>query len=134
VQVESAIGRSNQLPFQITGNDPPVLEVPSILVRNFAMLLRIHSDNLRTNILLVAFDNQPSTIPGVISLGLGSQFTTLGQFATGIGGPTGVQVVSITVPTSVPTNTNVWFQSIVFDPVNLTVPITTSALAQTRTF
>jgi hypothetical protein len=134
VQVESAIGRSNSLPFQVTGNDPPVLEVPSILVRNFATLFRVHSDNVRTNILLVAFDNQPSTIPGVISLGLGSQFTTLGQLATGIGGPTGVLVVSVTVPTSVPTSTNLWFQSIVFDPSNLTVPITTSQLAQVRTF
>jgi hypothetical protein len=134
VQVESAAGRSNQLPFQITGNDPPVLEVPSIIVRNFTTMLRVHSDNVRTNILLVAFDNQPSTIPGVISLGLGSQFTTLGQLAAGVSGPTGVLVVPVTVPTSVPTNTNFWVQSIVFDPNNLTVPITTSALAQVRTF
>jgi hypothetical protein len=134
VQVESPIGRSAPFLLPVAGNDPPVLEVPAAAVRNLSALYRVHSDNQRTNILLGAFDNLPSTIPGVISLGLGNQFTSAITIITGIGGINGMLVINLTVPLAVPAGTRMWLQSIVFDPANLTLPIRNSTVAEVRIF
>jgi Astacin (Peptidase family M12A)/IPT/TIG domain len=134
IQVDSAIGRSTAIPFQVVGNDPPVLEVPAAAVRNLSALYKIHTDNRRANILLAAFDNLPSAVPGVISLGLGNQFSSCVSILSGVGGANGIVLTSLTPPLSIPSGSRMWFQSIVYDPNNLVLPVTTSAVAEVRIF
>jgi Astacin (Peptidase family M12A)/IPT/TIG domain len=134
ITVESHTGVSAPVNLQITGNDPPVLFVPNILVRGLSMPVIVHSDNIRRNLLLASFDNRPSVVPGVINLGIGNQFTALADLGTQVGGANGISTFMVNVPTLVPANTPVWFQSILFDPANLQPPLTTSAVGQTHTF
>jgi hypothetical protein len=136
VTVESQAGASNAMSLAVTGNDPPVLVGGSALVRNgFNNLFTARTDNVRANYLLVGLDAQPSVIPGVISLGLGSQFQTLAILrGPVVGDPQGWARFFFPVPNSVPVNTNLWFQSIVLDPNALTVPISASNVLTARVF
>lgn len=136
VTVESQAGASNAVQLAVTGNDPPALIGGSALVRNgFNNLMTARTDNVRANYLLVGLDAQPSVIPGVVSLGLGSQFQTLAVLrGPVVGDAQGWARFFFTVPNTVPANTNLWFQSIVLDPAALTVPVSASNVLTARVF
>lgn len=135
VQVESRTGLSNAVPLQVTGNDPPVVQGPTVAVRGtFLNTFRVHADDVRTNLLLVSFAQQPSTVPGVVQLGIGAQFSNLAV----LGGPmvgdaTGVATFTFRVPTTVPTNNYFYLQSLLFDPVGPTLPLSSSNVLPVRT-
>jgi hypothetical protein len=135
ITVESSTGPSQPMVLQITGSDPPVVEGASILVRGtFNNTLRVHTDNVRLNVLLLSLDPLPSSIPGVVQLGLGNQFQTLFTLAGPVtANASGLLTSTLVVPTAAGPNLFVYLQSIVYDPANLALPITTSNLFTTHT-
>lgn len=136
VQVESPTGRSNPLPLQLTGLSPPELQVGPLLLRGtFQNSVAITSEAGLQHLVLAAFDNQPSVLPGVIALGLGSQFTTM-QPVVGpqLSDPRGLLNSTLVVPLTVPTGARIWLQCIAYDLGNLTLPVPVSNLVQGTTF
>jgi hypothetical protein len=65
----------------------------------------------------------PSIAPGIVSLGLGNQFTTLAEVARGVAGQNGLWTVSLLAPAGLPVGTPLWLQCIAFDPINATLPL-----------
>lgn len=136
IAVESMTGRSSAVPLQITGNDPPVLEGPSVVVRGtFVNTFRAHGDDVRASLLLVSLLQQPSAVPGIVQLGIGGQFSNL--FALGgplVGDARGVATFRFPVPLALPANTTLYLQSLLFDPVHALPPLPASNVLTVRAF
>lgn len=126
VTLESGAGPSAAVPLVVTGNDPPVLFGPSAVSRNIALPFRIYTDATRLNVLLAAPDNVPSSLPGVIALGIGSQFTTILDVLSGTGPANGDFGFTLRAPATLQPGLRFWLQSVAFDPANPVLPVSVS--------
>ena len=63
MQIESGAGQSQSFTIQVTGLNPPRIEGPPVLNTQLAFPFRVYSDAGRYNLLLAAFNNQPSVAP-----------------------------------------------------------------------
>jgi hypothetical protein len=132
--VESGAGPSAPAALQVTGNHPPVLVTPPVLGRTIPLPVRTYSDVGWANIMVASFDNVPSILPGVVSLGLGNNFTTVAEVTRGIGGPDGLWTVSLLAPAGLPVGTAIWLQCIALDPLNPTLPLEVTAAPRMTVF
>jgi len=132
--VESGAGSSAALPIAVTANDPPVLFGPGAVSRNIAVPFRVYSDATRTNVLLAAPDNLPSVSPGILSLGIGNNFTTVFEVTRGIGIANGEWTVNLRAPSTMPAGLHFWLQSVVYDPANIQLPLSSSNVLAVTVF
>ncbi len=126
ITLESGAGASAPYPFTTQGNDPPILFGPSGVSRTLALPFRVFTDATRLNVLLFATDNLPSVAPGIVALGIGSQFATIGEVARGVGPANGDLTFSLRAPASFPAGLRLWMQSVVYDPNNVQLPLSVS--------
>jgi hypothetical protein len=131
--IESGAGPSAPATLTITGNHPPQLVSPPVVGRTVPLPFRTYSDVGWANIMVASFDNVPSVLPGIVSLGIGSQFTTVAEVSRGTGGSNGLWTVSLLAP-GIPVGAQVWLQCIAFDPVNPTLPLAVTNVSQVTVF
>lgn len=134
IQVESLSGRSNAMPLTVTATDPPVLVLPGLFGRTFTVPVSMYGDATSTDLIVVSFDNTPSILPGIVSLGIGNQFQALAPFATGVGAPSGQFTFGVRMPPTVPSGAIVWMQGISYDLQNLTPPLKVTNFGSVRVF
>ncbi len=134
VTVESGAGASQPFVVQVVGFDPPRFEGPPVLNTQLAFPFRVYSDAGRYNLLLAAFDNQPSVAPGIVSLGIGNNFTSYGEVAIGTSDASGLWTVNLQGPAGVGSGRQIWLQTVVFDPANFTLPLSASNVLAVRVF
>ena len=119
---------------QVTGFNPPRFEGPPVLNTQLAFPFRVYSDAGRYNLLLAAFDNLPSVAPGIVSLGIGNNFTSYGEVAMGLSDASGLWTVNLQGPSGVGSGRQIWLQTVVFDPANFTLPLSASNVLAVRVF
>ena len=134
IVVESGAGPSQPFVVQVNGIDPPRFEGPPVLNTQVPFPFRVYSDAGRYNLLVAAFDNIPSVAPGIVSLGLGNNFTSYGEVAIGISDASGLWTVNLQGPAGVGSGRQIWLQTVVFDPANFTLPLSSSNVLAVRVF
>lgn len=134
ITVESGAGPGQPIAVQVFGLDPPRLDGPPVLNTQLAFPFRVYSDAGRRVLLLAAFDNLPSVAPGIVTLGIGNQFTTYGQVAIVAADASGVANFSLQGPPGLPAGTSVWLQAVAYDLANFTLPLSSSNVLPVRVF
>ncbi len=128
-------GAGNALQFSITGNNPPILTGPPIFLRNVPLDLVVHSDTGWPALVLLSTELQPSSIPGIVSLGIGNQFAVLFSVGISTGDATGTSRISVTLPVGAPSGLNIFFQALSAAPgPNPMVPVPASNVHTSRIF
>ena len=110
----------------ITGNHPPVLALGPFWFRGIPATVGVYADRNWLSALFFSTSNVPSSLPGIIDLGIGNGFGELvfaGNVAAGANG-SGLKVVY--VPLAIPSGTTLYWQAGSIDPGNPTLPIETS--------
>jgi matrixin len=124
-------GTSNSINLTIDPASPPVLF--GILGFTFAgQTITADTYTAPGNfvILIMSASNLPSSIPGLVDLGLGAGFTQIFMFPTTVAGAAqGKTTTSFVVPTGGPPNTIFYFQSVSIPPTVIS-PFPSSNLAQ----
>jgi hypothetical protein len=134
ISVESGAGLSQPVVVQVTGLDPPQLEGPPVLNSQFSIPFRVYSSNGRQILLLAAFNNSPSIASGIVSLGIGNNFSAYGEVATGIADASGQWLTNLTGPSGLPSGTSIWLQAVSFDLANFTLPLAVTNVLPVRAF
>lgn len=134
VTVESGAGAAQPFSVLVRGLDPPRLEGPPVLNTQLAFPFRVYSDLGRRVLLLAAFDNQPSVAPGIVSLGIGTNFTTYGEVGLLPADASGLATFSLQGPTGLPSGTSIWLQAVAYDLANFTLPLSSSNVLPVRVF
>lgn len=134
ITVESGSGPGQPFAVQVLGLDPPRLDGPPVLNTQLAFPFRVFSDAGRRVLLLAAFDNVPSVAPGIVTLGIGNNFTTYGQVAIVAADASGVASFSLQGPPGLPAGTSVWLQAVAYDLANFTLPLSSSNVLPVRVF
>jgi hypothetical protein len=126
VVATNGAGSSPPVNIQVTGLHPSRLEVPAFAVRNFAFDYKVHSDKAWTAALLVSTSNQGSSIPGLVTLGIGNGFTDLLQIASLVANSHGEAAISLTAPGTLPPGLKLYWQAVTYDPANIVLPLEVS--------
>jgi len=132
VVASNTTGSSAPVNLTVTGNDPPVVELSTFLLRNFPMPLVLHSNPGWVGLPLLSFSNTPSFASGLVSLGIGSNFTDLLQLGFLVAGGNGSAVASLSLPPDTPPALVLFTQLIAFDPTNLTLPLAVSNVVRSE--
>jgi hypothetical protein len=137
VKVLTPCGASNGIGITVVGTHPAVLEGRAIVVRSNTTTydFKVHGDRNWTSLMLVSLSNKPSTIPGIVNLGIGDNFTLI-YWDIGTRGhdQNGVATFPLLFPTILSSPMTLWFQAIHYDPTNLTLPLETTGVFQTSVF
>lgn len=134
VTVSNARGTSNPLNLTIDGNHPSVFVAPVFALRGFPMDYKVHSDRSWRALLLLSDSNQPSVLPGIVTLGLGNAFSSLYVVGDLPAANDGLVLTQLIVPTIVPSQIVFYWQAVTYDPNNLVAPLETSNVAMSTTF
>ncbi|MEQ1634736.1 MAG: M12 family metallopeptidase, partial [Planctomycetota bacterium] len=126
ITVESGAGASQPFVVQVTGIDPPRLEGPPVLNVSVAFPFRVYSNAGRQNLMLAAFNNTPSIAPGIVSLGIGNNFSSYGEVSIGLADASGLWTTSLQGPPGLQSGTSIWLQVVTFDLANFTLPLSTT--------
>ena len=94
-------------------------------VRGVPVTIDMATDRQWNVLLLLSTSNQPSVLPGIVSLGIANNFTALFDLGYTQANTAGQGQASVTFPTSIATG-QYYFQAIAFDANQLTVPLETS--------
>lgn len=113
VEVANALGKTAvQVPVVVC--DPPVLDLsnsdPATLLNQDGLELTIGSEPLDKVFLLISTDATPSSLPGIVSLGIGAGFTTLAQVAV-VGIDADGWTKFVTIPLSLPPGFKLYVQA-----------------------
>ncbi len=119
-------GSSPPVNMTVNGNHPSEIEVPIFAVRNFPTDYEVHSDKAWLAALFISTSNAPSTIPGVVSLGIGNNFNELLQIAALPCDARGYAKLTLTPPAHLPVGFKVYWQAVTYDPNNLQLPLEVS--------
>lgn len=126
VVATNAVGSSSPVNLTITGNHPAVLVLGPVWFRGINAVIAVNSDRNWLSALFFSTSNTPSSLPGIISLGIGNNFSDLvfvGNVPSGTNG-NGLKVVF--VPLSIPAGTTLYWQAGSIDPGNPMLPIEVS--------
>jgi hypothetical protein len=132
VIASNSAGASPPVNLTITGNHPSVLVMNAFIARGIPSPVSIHSDANWLGVLLFSTSNVPSSVPGLISLGIGNAFTDLYTFVTAPCGSNGAASLNVTLPTTAPPGLVLHWQALTLDPANPTLPLETSNVRQTQ--
>ncbi len=134
VVVSNTGGSSNALSLDVTGTHPAQIAGGPFAVRNNPLNITFAGDQAWQMLLAVSPSNQPSVIPGIVNLGIGSGFQLLLTMPTTValdnGGAGSMPVI---LPATAPAG-NYYFQGIHFDPNNLVAPLEVSNVLAVRFF
>src|SRR5690606_25568559 len=131
VVASNSAGSSAPVPLTITGNHPSVLVATQIMPRNFANRVSVHSDAGWAGVLLFSGSNQPSAVPGLVSLGIGNNFAELYDYGTVVCGPNGVGLIFVNPPLHVPGGLVLSWQAVTLPPTHPDRPPHTANEQQT---
>lgn len=134
ITVESGAGAAQPFTVLVQGLDPPRLEGPPVLNTQLVFPFRVYSDLGRRVLLLASFDNQPSVAPGIVSLGIGNNFTTYGEVGLLTADASGLATFGLQGPPGLPAGTSIWIQAVVYDLANFTLPLSSSNVLPVRVF
>lgn len=126
VVASNTAGASAPVNLTVTGNDPPVVDLSPILVRGFPLPLSLHSNPGWVGLPFLSVSNTPSIAPGIVSLGIGSNFTDLVQLSFLVTGGNGAATFPLVLPAEVPAGLILFTQLIAFDPASLSLPLAVS--------
>ena len=129
VQVHTAANSSGIAVLVVTGNHPSALEVPLAIARNTPLPYKIHTDLAHVAILYLSGSNLPSVAPGVVSFGIGNNFSQLFDVGTAAADAAGQIQFNLTVPGSVGLGTVLYWQALTVNVNNLTLPLETTNVA-----
>jgi hypothetical protein len=122
VKVVNPAGTSNALQLRVDPSHPPKLFGPGLLTTFKTVDDDLWTDNGWIGIYYVSITNKPSVIPGVVSLGIGNQFSILLPFGTFVGDKVGHSSLRWLVPFGLAGQTFHW-QAVVLDPKNVKFPL-----------
>ncbi len=125
VSVSNSAGTSQTLFLQIDGTHPAQISGSPIGVRTAPFVIGIGSDALWSAIMIVSPDNLPSSIPGLLSLDIANNFSSMFVVGSTSMDPLGRGQMGFTFPLGVPLGTY-HFQAIAFDPASLSLPLESS--------
>ena len=134
VTVSNVVGTSNALSVTVNGVHPMQLTGPSFGVRGFPSNYAAVGDAGWISVLFFSTSNLPSSVPGLVSLNIGNNFTDLYQLVVLANDGRGTFTLPITIPTSVPSGLNLSFQAVTVNPASLTPPIEASNAVTTAFF
>jgi hypothetical protein len=134
VVAHTDVNSSNPLVLLVTGNHPSVIEAPQLIVRNQAMPYRIHTDAAHVGLFYMSTSNVPSSAPGVVDFGIGNGFAALFHIATFAANSAGQVQFTLTVPSSIPASTVLYWQAITLNVSNFSLPLETSNVATSTVF
>ncbi len=130
VSVTAPGGTSNALSLQVDPVDPPLLEVVSVAATGFPLDVSTWTVPGRVVIPVVSPSNLPSSLPGIVDLGLGNNFTNLISFPPLVANAAqGKALLSFVVPPGLGGLT-FYFQSVTIPP-SLIPPFPATNLGQT---
>ena len=132
IVVINSVGASNPLSLTVIGNHPSVLDLSPLLLRNFPLPLTMHSDVNWVGLPFLSTSNAPSAAPGLVSLGIGNNFTDLLQLSFLVGGTNGAASYGIAMPADAPVGIYVYTQMVTFDPTNLVLPLEVSNVVRSE--
>ncbi len=124
---------SNSLTLNITGNHPSQITTPVFFLRGTPAPILVHTDAGWQSTLLASSSLQPSTVPGVLSLGIGAQFNAIANFGLTTADRTGTASYQINLPSGVPIPPLHW-QAVTFDPTTPTLPFEVSDIVSRVVF
>ena len=122
VKVVNPAGTSNALQLRADPSHPPKLFGPGLLTTFKTVDDDLWTDNGWIGIYYVSTSNKPSVIPGVVSMGIGSQFSILLPFGTFVRDKVGHASLRWLVPFGLAGKTFHW-QAVVLDPKNVKFPL-----------
>ena len=124
-------GTSNALPLTVDPANPPVLLIPSLTFTGSNFTADTYTAPGNFVILIMSPSNLPSSVPGLVDLGLGAGFTSILMFPTTIAGAAqGKTTTSFVVPPGGIAGTVFYFQSVSIPP-SVASPFPSSNLMQT---
>jgi hypothetical protein len=126
VTVANGAGTSNAMTLTVNGNHPSVLAVPTIATRGFPIDYTVHTDRNWIAVYFISGSNVPSVFPGLVSFGIGANFTQLSQLITLNADVTGTANLNFALPLSFPAFTTLYYQALTWDGVNPVTPLETS--------
>lgn len=130
VTAQNAGGTSNPLNLTIAGIHPGFIDAPTVAFRTVAFNQVFWSDRNWSVALFVSTSNVPSSLPGIVNLGIGNAFAELFYINT-VGCDTGGRgVKTLLFPASFPVG-NYYFQGIPYNPAAPTLPLETTNVVTT---
>ncbi|HKB16537.1 MAG TPA: matrixin family metalloprotease [Planctomycetota bacterium] len=124
-------GTSNALSLTIDPANPPVLAIPGFTGTGQPFAADTYTAPGNFVILIMSPSNIPSSLPGVVDLGLGAGFSSILMFPTTVAGAAqGKTTTSFTVPGGGAPGTVFYFQSVSIPP-SLASPFPSSNMMQT---
>jgi hypothetical protein len=134
VTASNVVGTSNPLTVTVNGIHPMQLTGPAFGVRGFPANYAAVGDAGWISVLFFSTSNLPSSVPGLVSLNIGNNFTDLYQLVVVANDGRGAFGIPLTIPTSVPSGLNLSFQAVTVNPASLTPPIEASNAVTTAFF
>lgn len=113
--VHNAAGASNALSLKVNGMHPPVLTGEAFGVRGLPTSYRSYGDKAWQSVVFASTSILPSSIPGLLQLGIGNNFTDLWQVAALLSDDRGYAEV-LRVPSLLPPFSLLYFQAVNLDP------------------
>ena len=132
LSVETPGGRTGTLPFEVKGTHPSEIYATPAILRAFPFLYKVYTDRNWYAFFMVSPEKKPSTIPGVINMGIGNNFSTLVHFFTIQADSRGYGETKFTIPPAAPHDIRVYFQAITMDPGNITFPVEVSNIVESK--
>lgn len=128
IEVVNNAGTSNSVTYTVTGNDPAQVAGTSFLFPGLVLPFRCHTDAGKGAVLFASIFNGPSIAPNVINLDIGSSFSYLLEVGpAAFADATGTVNWQVQVPSAgVPSGLTIYFQAALFDPGNVTYPLSVS--------
>ncbi|MCI0589066.1 MAG: matrixin family metalloprotease [Planctomycetes bacterium] len=131
VTATSPSGTSNSISLTIDPANPPVLVVPPLTFGGSTFTADTYTIPGNFVILIMSPSNLPSSIPGLVDLGLGAGFSSIVVFPTTVAGVAqGKATTSFVVPTGGTPSSVFYFQSVSIPP-SVASPFPSSNLTQT---
>ncbi len=133
ITVSNVTGTSNALPIQILGTHPAVAASPFFAVRGTPLNISFVGDAGWDVLVMLSPSNLPSVLPGVVSLGIADNFTSLFVHNVISLDANGSGSSSFTFPVGVAAGTY-YFQGIHLNPANFVLPFEVSNVAASSVF
>jgi hypothetical protein len=126
VVATNPVGSSAPRNLVVTGNHPSVMVLGPFWFRGISPPITVYSDRNWQSALFFSTSNAPSSLPGIISLGIGNAFQSLIHAGNVFHGNDGYGFKSVYLPLSLPTGITLYWQAASLDSSSPTLPIEVS--------
>lgn len=133
ITVTNTTGTSNALSIRIDGTHPARIVAPPFTVRPTPFNVSLIGDAGWDMLLMLSPSNLPSNLPGIVSLGIADNFTSLFVLGATTLNPSGAGTYPFFFPTTVSSG-QYHFQALHYNPANLVLPFEVSNVSSTTLF